>query len=102
MPPSPQKPVGGGGGGQTAGELRGFELDQTQGHETIHFWRISQNAGLLTSSCLEQWLRKQRIDELFAAMDKMSAIDEPGTLSPEEMAQEIAAMRAERRTGTVQ
>jgi len=65
----------------------------------------AQNAGLLTSSCVEQWLReqlrKQRVDELFAAMDNMSAIDEPAIMSPEEIAQEISTMRAERRTGTI-
>ncbi len=65
----------------------------------------AQNAGLLNASCLEQWLReqlrKQHIDALFSAMDSMNAIDEPNTLSPEEMAKEITAMRAKRRTGTV-
>jgi len=65
----------------------------------------AQNAGLLNPSCIEHWLReqlrKQCVDELFAAMDNMSAVDEPATMSPEEMAQEIATMRAERRSGTI-
>lgn len=39
----------------------------------------------------------QRVDELFAAMERMAAVDEPAVMSPEEVAQEIAALRAERR-----
>ena len=39
----------------------------------------------------------QRVDDLFAAMDRMAAVDEPAAMSPEEVAQEIVAMRAERR-----
>lgn len=61
----------------------------------------AQRAGLLSSAQLERWLRDQlkaqRVDELFAAMERMAAVDEPAVMSPEEVAQEIAAMRAERR-----
>jgi hypothetical protein len=61
----------------------------------------AQRAGLLSSSRLEGWLRDQlktqRVDELFTAMDRMASVDEPAVMSPEEVAQEIAAMRAERR-----
>jgi hypothetical protein len=61
----------------------------------------AQRAGLLSSSRLERWLRDQlktqRVDELFTAMDRMATVDEPAVMSPEEVAQEIAAMRAERR-----
>ena len=61
----------------------------------------AQRAGLLSSAQLERWLREQlkiqRVDELFAAMDRMAAIDEPAVMSPQEVAQEIATMRAERR-----
>jgi len=61
----------------------------------------AQRAGLLSPAMLERWLRDQlsaqRADELFAAMDRMAAVDEPAVMSPEEVAQEIAAMRAERR-----
>lgn len=61
----------------------------------------AQSAGLLSPAKLERWLRDQlnaqRVDELFAAMDRMVAVDEPAVMSPEEVAQEIAAMRAERR-----
>ena len=61
----------------------------------------AQSAGLLSSARLEQWLRDQlaarRVDELFDAMDRMAGLDEPATMSPEEVAEEIAAMRAERR-----
>lgn len=61
----------------------------------------AQRAGLLSSARLEQWLRDQldsgRVDELFAAADRMAAADEPDAMSPEEVAAEIAMMRAERR-----
>lgn len=61
----------------------------------------AQRAGLLSSARLERWLRDQlktqRVDELFAAMDRMATVDEPAVISPEEVAQEIATMRAERR-----
>ncbi len=61
----------------------------------------AQRAGLLSSARLEGWLRDQlktqRVDELFSAMDRMATVDVPTVMSPEEVAQEIAAMRAERR-----
>lgn len=61
----------------------------------------AQRAGLLSSARLERWLRDQlktqRIDDLFTAMDRMATVDEPTVMSPEEVAQEIATMRAERR-----
>ena len=57
-------------------------------------------AGLLSSESLEDLLRRQlrarAAEELFAAMDKMSAVDDPSYMSPEEVAEEIRAMRAER------
>lgn len=61
----------------------------------------AQQAGLLSPARLERLLRDQlkaqRVDELFVAMDRMAAVDEPAVMSPEEVAQEIAAMRAEQR-----
>ena len=58
-------------------------------------------AGLLSSSRLERWLRDQlkmqRVDDLFAAMDRMDTVDAPAVMSPDEVALEIATMRAERR-----
>lgn len=61
----------------------------------------AQRAGLLSSARLEQWLRDQldsrRVDELFVAADRMAAAAEPAAMSPEEVAAEIATMRAERR-----
>jgi hypothetical protein len=61
----------------------------------------ARRAGLLSSPRLEEWLREQirtqRVDELFTAMDRMVAVPEPASMSPEEVADEIAAMRAERR-----
>ena len=62
----------------------------------------TQRAGLLSPARLEKWLRDQlkdqRVDELFSAMDRVAVVDVPATMSPEEVAQEIATMRAERRT----
>ena len=61
----------------------------------------AQRAGLLSPARLERWLRDQlkaqRVDELFAAMDRMAVVEEPAAMSPEEVAAEIATMRAERR-----
>jgi len=60
----------------------------------------AQRAGLLSPEFVEKWLRDQlkaqRVDELFVAMDRMSATDSPAAMSPEAVAEEIAAMRAER------
>jgi hypothetical protein len=62
----------------------------------------AQRAGLLSPELLENWLREQlkakRLDQLFSAMERMAAVDEPAIMSPEDVATEIAAMRAERRT----
>ena len=62
----------------------------------------AQRAGLLSPIKLERWLRDelkaQRANSLFEAMDRMAAVDEPVVMSPQEMAEEIANMRAERRT----
>lgn len=61
----------------------------------------AQRAGLLTSEIIERMLREQlraqHTDELFQAMDRMAAIDAPAAMSPEEVAEEIRVMRAERR-----
>jgi hypothetical protein len=61
----------------------------------------AQRAGLLTPELLEKWLRDQlkakRVDQLFSAMNRMAALDDPAIMSPEAVACEIAAMRAERR-----
>ena len=61
----------------------------------------AQRAGLLSSAQLEKWVREQlktqHVDELFSAMDRMAAINELSLMSPEEVAEEIAGMRAERR-----
>ncbi|MES2090937.1 MAG: hypothetical protein V4532_13285 [Pseudomonadota bacterium] len=61
----------------------------------------AQRAGLLSPARLEKWLRDQlqteHANELFAAMDRMAAVDGPPVMSPEEVAAEMAAMRAQRR-----
>jgi len=60
----------------------------------------AQRAGLLTSDTIERILREQiktqRINELFYAMERMAAIESPAAMSPEEVAEEIRVMRAER------
>ncbi|MFM2058993.1 MAG: hypothetical protein RLY71_3378 [Pseudomonadota bacterium] len=61
----------------------------------------AQRAGLLSPARVERWLRDQlqaqQVDEFFAAMDRMAAVDAPAVMPPEEVAQELAALRAERR-----
>jgi post-segregation antitoxin (ccd killing protein) len=57
-------------------------------------------AGLLTPQALEtmlrETLRKQRVDELFTAMDKMAAVEMPA-MTEAEIQLEIEAARTERR-----
>jgi predicted transcriptional regulator len=64
--------------------------------------REAEQAGLLVPESMERILRDQlkakRVDALFAAMERMSAVDDPPYMSPEEVAEEIKKMRAERRT----
>jgi hypothetical protein len=59
-----------------------------------------QRAGLLTPAALErilrEYLKTRKIDELFAAMERMAAVEEPA-MTPEEVSEELRAMRAERR-----
>jgi hypothetical protein len=61
----------------------------------------ARRAGLLSPESFENWLRTQlkaeRVNQLFSAIDRMAAESEPGIMTPEQMAEEIAAMRAERR-----
>lgn len=61
----------------------------------------ARRAGLLSPERIEALLREQlkaeRVDELFAAMERMHRVQGPAAMSPEEVAVEIAAMRAERR-----
>ena len=60
----------------------------------------AEQAGLLSSGAVERLLREQlrarRLDQLFSAMDRMASVDEPPYMSPEEIAEEMAAMRIER------
>lgn len=60
----------------------------------------AQRAGLLTPATLERILREyltaRKTDELFAAMDRMAAVEEPA-MTPEEVSEELHAMRAKRR-----
>jgi hypothetical protein len=60
----------------------------------------AQSAGLLTSDRIEKFLREQlktqRVNELFEAMDRASCVEMP-VMTPGQIAEEIRAMRAERR-----
>jgi hypothetical protein len=61
----------------------------------------AQRAGLLSPPRVERWLREQlnaeHVGELFGAIERMNATPTPPAMSPDEVANEIAAMRAERR-----
>jgi Arc/MetJ family transcription regulator len=61
----------------------------------------AQKAGLLSSESLEELLRRQlkarAASELLSALDKMDGVDTDEDFSPEAMAEEVRAMRAERR-----
>ncbi|GMU73642.1 MAG: hypothetical protein HS109_08940 [Burkholderiales bacterium] len=61
----------------------------------------AQRAGLLTPERIELMLREelkaQRVENLFTAMQRMDRVAEPAFMGPEDVAAEIAAMRAERR-----
>jgi len=50
----------------------------------------AQRAGLLSGAALEKLLREQlkarKVDALFNAMERMSSVEEPESLSPEELA----------------
>jgi hypothetical protein len=58
-------------------------------------------AGLLSSDSIEELLREKlrahRTEQLFAAMDRMAAVQDGEDFSPEAVAKEIALARAERR-----
>ena len=57
----------------------------------------AREAGLLDPEAIETLLRKavrqKAVDELFDAMDRMAAVDEPAIMSPEEIQNEIDAYR---------
>ncbi len=61
----------------------------------------AERAGLLSEAALEKLLREQlqtrRQDVLFTAMERMAQTTEPPAMSPEDVAEEISVMRAERR-----
>jgi len=61
----------------------------------------AERAGLLSPSALEELLRRQlrmhSAAALSGAMDSISAVNDLPYMSPEDVADEIAAMRAERR-----
>jgi len=65
--------------------------------------QLTQQAGLLSPEALEPWLREQlkarRWAEFLSALDKLDAVGNDDYMSPEEVAEEIRAMRAEKRAG---
>lgn len=46
---------------------------------------------------IREAVRRKYVNELFDAMNRMAAVDEPAIMSPEEVADEVRAMRAARR-----
>jgi Arc/MetJ family transcription regulator len=60
----------------------------------------AERAGLLSSESLEEMLRKQlkmkAAGELIAMLDKLDSAGNEDYMSPEEVAEEIKAMRAEK------
>ena len=64
--------------------------------------REAERAGLLRPERLEQWLREQlaaqRVADLFEAMDRMAAVDEPVPMTAEEMAEEMIKLKASNQT----
>jgi hypothetical protein len=65
----------------------------------------ADKAGLLAPEAFERLLREQlrreTVDRLFEDMDRMAAIPDPQPMTPEEVADEIRTMRAERREAKV-
>jgi Arc/MetJ family transcription regulator len=61
----------------------------------------AERAGLLAPERVEKWLRDElkskAWEDLSAAMERMSAVDDPPYMSPEDVAEEIKRMRSERR-----
>ena len=68
-----------------------------------HLAEEATQAGLLSPESVERWLRErlkaQKADALEGAMRRMDSADPAGVLSPEAVAEEIAAMRRQRRAG---
>ncbi|MDZ7752555.1 MAG: hypothetical protein U5S82_13085 [Gammaproteobacteria bacterium] len=64
--------------------------------------KAAQDAGLLDrdsiAAMLRENLRRQGVDELFQAMDRMGTVDTPPVMSPEEITEELRRMRAESRS----
>ncbi len=62
-----------------------------------------QEAGLLAPDAVEEvfreQLKKKRVDAFFATLERMHAIPDSAPMTPEEVAERIRAMRAERRAG---
>ncbi|MFZ1087239.1 MAG: hypothetical protein WAN35_19935 [Terracidiphilus sp.] len=61
----------------------------------------AERSGLLSSKELEEWLRAQlkarRWAEFLSTLDRRAAVETDEDFSPEAMAEEVRAMRAERR-----
>ena len=61
----------------------------------------AEKEGLLASERVEKWLRDElksrALGELTRISDRVSAVPDPAPMTPEEVAEEIREMRAERR-----
>lgn len=60
----------------------------------------AQQAGILSSERIEQWVREQlrqkKVNDFFAAMDRMDEVVDPAPMSPDDLADQIRQMRKER------
>ncbi len=87
----------------STGANRDRQMTTVQFYIPDELARAAQQAGLLSSeriaALLQQQLKATQVDALFAAMDRMAAVDEPRVMSPEEVAEELAALRTHRRSG---
>ena len=61
----------------------------------------AERAGLLSPSRLEEWLREQlksqRAEQFLSVLDQLDEVESEDYMSPEEVAEEIKLMRAEKR-----
>jgi hypothetical protein len=61
----------------------------------------AESAGLLAPEVFANWVREQlrarNSEQLFALVERMSAIPDPNAMSPEEVAEEVKRIRAKRR-----
>ena len=61
----------------------------------------AERAGLLSPGAVESWLREQlksqRAEQFLSVLDQLDEVESEDYMSPEEVAEEIKLMRAEKR-----